>query len=222
VAHGETVTLPGERKQITLDSKVLSRYPGAYRMSGGPVMLITLDGNQLSGKLDNQPALEIYPESETRFFLKAVDAQIEFSKDDGQGPASQLTLHQNGREMTGKRLDEAQAKGLADAAAAFARRLKDQTPAPGSEAAVRKMIADLQAGKPDESVLSPGAPIHQQLSQLQSEVSKFGAIQSIAFKAVGPAGPDIYLVKTEKGTWEYRVWLAPDGKVEQANARPAQ
>ncbi len=31
VAHGETVTLPSERKEITLDSNVLSRYVGPIR-----------------------------------------------------------------------------------------------------------------------------------------------------------------------------------------------
>ena len=111
---------------------------------------------------------------------------------------------------------------MADAAAAFAKRLKDQTAAPGSEAAVRKMVADLQAGKPDEKMMAAGAPIVKQLPQLQSEVARFGAVQSIAFKGVGPGGADIYLVKAEKGSWEYRVWLSPDGKVEQANTRAVQ
>ena len=48
--------------------------------------------------------------------------------------------------MTAKRLDDAEAKKIADAAAAFAKRFKDQTPAPGSEAALRKMIEDLRMG----------------------------------------------------------------------------
>ena len=43
VNRGETVTLPSERKEITLDTKVLSRYVGAYQMAQGPAMLITLE-----------------------------------------------------------------------------------------------------------------------------------------------------------------------------------
>ena len=35
VAHGETVKLPSERKEITLDPKVLGRYVGAYQMAAG-------------------------------------------------------------------------------------------------------------------------------------------------------------------------------------------
>jgi CubicO group peptidase (beta-lactamase class C family) len=223
LARGETVTLPGERKEITLDSKVLSRYPGAYQMpDGGPVMLIASDGNQLTGKLGGQPALPIFPQSETMFFLKVVDAQIEFPKDDGSGRASQLILHQGGRDMTAKRLDDAEAKKIADAAAAFAKRLKDQTPAPGSVEAANKMIQDLFQGKPDAAMMRPGAPIHQQLAGLQTEVAGFGAIEKITFQGVGPGGADIYSVKSAKGAWEFRIWLAADGKVEQANTRPVR
>jgi CubicO group peptidase (beta-lactamase class C family) len=223
LARGETVTLPGERKEITLDSKVLSRYPGAYQMpDGGPVMLIASDGNQLTGKLGGQPALPIFPQSETMFFLKVVDAQIEFPKDDGSGRASQLILHQGGRDMTAKRLDDAEARKIADAAAAFAKRLKDQTPAPGSVEAANKMIQDLFQGKPDAAMMRPGAPIHQQLAGLQTEVAGFGAIEKITFQGVGPGGADIYSVKSAKGAWEFRIWLAADGKVEQANTRPVR
>jgi hypothetical protein len=45
------VTLQTERKEIALDSNVLARYVGAYRMAAGGDMLITLDGSQLSGQL---------------------------------------------------------------------------------------------------------------------------------------------------------------------------
>ncbi|HMC61218.1 MAG TPA: serine hydrolase, partial [Candidatus Solibacter sp.] len=222
LAHGDTVKLPGERKEITLDPKVLSRYVGAYQLAQGPAMLITLEGNQLISKLGNQGAVPIFAESETLFFLKVVDAQLEFPKDDAQGKASQLTLHQNGRDITAKRLDDAEAGRVADAAAAAGKRFKDQTAAPGSEAALRKMIEGVRLGKPDYDTMSSGlaAATRQQLPQLQSTVTGLGAIQAATFKGVGPAGPDIYQVKFENGSLEYRIWLAPDGKVESANVRP--
>ncbi len=223
VARGEAVTLPGERKEITLDSKTLSRYVGAYQMpDSGPVMLIALDGSQLTSKLGPQPAIPIFPQTETMFFVKVVDAQIEFPKDDGSGKARQLTLHQNGRDMTAKRLDDTEAKNLADAAAAFAKRLKDQTPAPGSVEAANKMIRDLYNGKPDAAMMAADSPVLRQLSRLQTEVAAFGAVEKIDFQAVGPGGADIYSVKSAKGSWEFRIWLTPDGKVQQANTRAAQ
>jgi CubicO group peptidase (beta-lactamase class C family) len=99
LAHGETVKLPSERKEITLDPKVLGRYVGAYQMGPGTSMLITLENNQLFSKLGNQAAIPIFPESQTMFFPKVVDAELEFSKYDDQGRPSQLILRQNGRDM---------------------------------------------------------------------------------------------------------------------------
>lgn len=224
VAHGEKITLTSERKEIKLDPKVLDRYAGVYRMAApvNDTMLITLAGDQLSAKLDGQPSFPIYPESETMFFLKVVDAQIEFPKTDGTGKASQLTLHQNGRDLVGKRMDEAEAKKVADQAALFAQRYKDQKAAPGSEAAVRRLIEELRTGKPNYDLMSSNLAeaTRQQLPQLQKMVTDLGALQSVTFKGVGPGGADIYEIKFEKGSLDYRIWMAPDGKIERANVRP--
>jgi len=219
IVHGETVKLQSERKEITLDPKVLSRYVGAYQMAGGPIMLITLEGNQLMSKLGNQAAIAIYPESENMFFPKVVDAELEFSADAGQ-----LTLHQNGRDMTAKRLDEAAARKAEQAAAAVAKRVKEQTAAPGSEAALRKLIEGVRSGNPDYDMMSSGLAnvTRQQLPQLQSTLKQMGALKSVTFKGVGPAGPDIYQIQFENGALEYRIWLAPDGKIEGAGVRPVQ
>ncbi len=220
LAHGEAIKLPGERKEITLDPKSLSSYVGAYQLGPAP-MLITLEGTQLMSRLGNQQAVAIFPESETMFFLKVVDAQLEFLKDGPQGKPSQLTLHQNGRDTVAKRMDDDAARKVTEVAAAVAKRIKDQTAAPGSEAALRKLIEDVRAGKPDFDSMSANlaAATRQQLPQLRAEILELGAIQSITFKAVGPAGPDIYEVKFEKGAQEYRIWLAPDGKIDSVNSR---
>jgi hypothetical protein len=218
VAHGEQVTLTSERSETTVDVAVLRGYVGAYQMpNGGPAMLITLEGSQLSGKLGSQQVLPIFAESPTKFFLKAVDAQIEFAN-------GQLTLHQGGRDMVAKKLDDMHAKILTDAAAATAQRIKDQTPAPGSDAALRKLIRGVAVGQPDYDAMTTSfADLNRrQLPQLQATISALGAVQSLTFKAVGPAGPDIYEVKFEKGAQEWRIWLATDGKVDAANFRPAQ
>ncbi len=222
LSHGENVILPSERKEITLDPKILSHYVGAYQMAPGVNMLITLENNQLFSKLGNQQAVPILPESQTMFFPKGIDAEIEFSKNDSQGRPTELILHQNGRDMPAKRLDDAEAKKITDAAAALAKRLKEQTPAPGSEAALRKMIEDLRLNKPDANLMSPElfARMRGQLEQLPTPIAQLGSLQSVTFSAVGPAGPDIYTAKYEKGSLIYRIWLGPDGKIENANVRP--
>jgi CubicO group peptidase (beta-lactamase class C family) len=224
VSHGQMVTLVGERKEIRLDSAALERNVGAYRMTGGPIMLITRDGNQLSEKLANQQAFPIFPESRTMFFLKAVDAEIEFAKDDSRGRPSQLILHQGGRDMPATRLDDAESKRIADAAAAFAKRFKEQTPAAGGEAALRRLIDEVRAGKPNYDLMSSDMAqvTRQNLAERQSQIAALGAVQSVAFKGVGPGGADIYLVTFEKGAFEYRIWLTPDGKIDSVNFRKPQ
>jgi CubicO group peptidase (beta-lactamase class C family) len=215
LAHGETVTLQTERKEITLDPKVMSRYVGAYQMGPGTNMVITMDGNRLSSKLGNQNPVPVFAESETMFFAKVVDAQLEFSGSDAQGRATLMTLHQNGRSQPAKRLDDAEFKRIADAAADLAKRIKDQTQGPGTEAALRGLIEGLLSGKPNYDQMSPGlaGATRNQLPQLQSMVKPRGALQSLTFKGVGPAGADIYVVQFENGSFEYRIMLDADGKI---------
>jgi CubicO group peptidase (beta-lactamase class C family) len=209
-------------QEITLDAQTLSRYPGAYQMANGPVMLITLENGQLLSKLGNQQAIPIFPESKTLFFPKVVNATLEFAKDDDRGRPTELVLHQNGRDMAMKRLDDAQAAAVAEAAAALAKRIKDQTAAPGGDVALRHMIEDLRAGKPNYDSMSPGlaAATRQQLPQIQPEIQKLGALKELTFKGVGPGGMDIYQAAFENGALEYRIALGPGGKIEGAGYRP--
>lgn len=100
VAHGEKVVLPSEHKEITLSKEVLARYTGTYELRPWFSISITLEGNQLTEEATNQHKLPIFPESETGFFLKAVDAQIEFSRDN-KGQFTVMTLRQGGRQIKG-------------------------------------------------------------------------------------------------------------------------
>jgi len=222
LAQGGTVTLQTERKEITVDPAVLARYVGAYRMAAGGDMLITLEGGQLNSQLTGQGVLPLFPESETMFFPKVVNAQIEFPATGPQGKATQLTLHQNGRDMVGTRLDDAEFKRIADAAASVARRFKDQTQAPGTEAALRRDIEELRLGEPKYELMSAalGNVTRQQLPQLKATITQLGAVQSVTFKGVGPAGADIYEVKFEHGSTEWRIMLESDGKVASVGFRP--
>jgi CubicO group peptidase (beta-lactamase class C family) len=223
LAHGQAVTLASERKEIALDAKTLSRYVGAYQMAPGVSMLVTLEGSQLFTKFGNQPALPIFPESRTMFFAKVADAEIEFSQDDAGGKPTLLTLHQGGRNTPAPRLGDAESQRLMDAAAAFAKRFKDQTPAPGGEAVLRRLIGELRLDKPNYDLMSPALAeaTRQQLPGIHSKLAELGAVQSISFKGVGPGGADIYRVKFANGSLDYRIWLMSDGKIESATFQPS-
>ena len=86
------------RQVAKIDYKIYDQYVGHYKFPVRGEFVVTRDGNRLLAKLDNQPALEIFPESETKFFVTVVDAQISFVKDD-KGEVTHLILHQNGLDQ---------------------------------------------------------------------------------------------------------------------------
>ena len=102
VEFGGKVELTSERKAIALKPEELSALVGVYSLAPGVDLAVTLEGSQLSTQLTGQPKFEIYPEGPTFFFLKVVDAQLEFAKD-GAGKATQVTLHQNGHDVVAKK-----------------------------------------------------------------------------------------------------------------------
>lgn len=49
-----------------------------------------------------QGPLDLFPEAQDRFFYRAVDAQIDFTRD-ASGKVTGAVLHQNGRDQKGVR-----------------------------------------------------------------------------------------------------------------------
>ena len=92
---------PTEHKEITLDPKIFDRYVGSYQLAPNAVLTMSRDGEQFYTQLTGQPKIEVFAESERKFFLKVVDAQLTFDvAQANQGAATQVTLHQNGRDMS--------------------------------------------------------------------------------------------------------------------------
>jgi CubicO group peptidase (beta-lactamase class C family) len=192
-AHGQDVTLTTERKEVRVGADTLARYAGVYSMAPGVNMVITVSDGQLISQMAAQGKVPLFAESETMFFSKVADAEFEFPGGDAPGgdpnvPADQLIIHQSGRYTMAKRLGDAEAEKVLDAAAAAAdKRMRTQTPTRGSEAAVRRMIEELRTGKPKYNLLSPGLAklTRQQLPQLHATISGLGALPAVNFKGVG-------------------------------------
>jgi CubicO group peptidase (beta-lactamase class C family) len=105
LARGEKVELPSERKEITLAPKILEQYVGTYEMAPKVNMMITLEGGQLISQLSGQGKVPLFAKSETKFFPKVVDAEVEFGKDD-KGAVTYLVLHQGGRDTKAPRTSD--------------------------------------------------------------------------------------------------------------------
>lgn len=92
-----------ERNEIDLAEDILALYVGEYKLREDFLIEITLEDGKLFTKASGQPKFPVFPESETKFFLRVVDAQITFAKDD-DGKVEGLILHQRGRDQRAKKI----------------------------------------------------------------------------------------------------------------------
>lgn len=97
------VETEGMVKDVTVADAVLESYVGKYELKPGFILTITKDGSQLKAQATGQSAFDIFPKSETEFYLKVVTAHITFNKNKA-GKVESLTLFQGGQEMVGKLL----------------------------------------------------------------------------------------------------------------------
>jgi hypothetical protein len=95
--------LPAERKEIKLDPALYDQYVGEYELAPGFSVVITKEDGKLMGQATAQPKVELYPETETKFFLKVVNGQVEFQKDDA-GKVTGLILIQGGQRLPGRKV----------------------------------------------------------------------------------------------------------------------
>lgn len=95
--------IPAERKTIDVAESVLDTYLGQYEMQPNVLFTVTREGKQLKVQLTGQPAAEVFPETETKFFLKVVPAQVEFLKDE-QGKVKSIMLYQGGQKIESKKV----------------------------------------------------------------------------------------------------------------------
>jgi D-alanyl-D-alanine carboxypeptidase len=93
---------PAERQAVAMDPALYDALAGDYELTPTFSIAIRREGNQLFAQATGQPKFEIFPLAENRFFLKVVDAEIELVRAP-DGKVSGLVLHQNGRDLPGKR-----------------------------------------------------------------------------------------------------------------------
>ncbi|MBO0933769.1 serine hydrolase [Fibrella aquatilis] len=87
--------IPKNRKAITLNESILRQYIGKYQLDKKRILAITFENEKLFLQVTGQGKLEIFPETETDFFLSVVDAQLTFYKNES-GQVTHVVIHQNG------------------------------------------------------------------------------------------------------------------------------
>jgi hypothetical protein len=90
------------RKEIQVSPEVLAKYVGTYELAPGVEVTMTVEGGRLMTQITGQPKFELFAESETKFFLKVVDAEVAFFTD-ANGAGTHLIIYQNGQETRAAR-----------------------------------------------------------------------------------------------------------------------
>lgn len=78
-ARARAATLDaGPRTQVEIAPQILDRYAGHYMAPAGGAMEISHEAGHIFLQMAGQPRVEIFPESETEFFLRGTPARISF------------------------------------------------------------------------------------------------------------------------------------------------
>jgi CubicO group peptidase (beta-lactamase class C family) len=101
IMFGEKFQNPPTRVVASIDPRVLDAYVGKYQVMPNFILSVRKDGECLMTQATGQQEIEVFPESETTFFLKVVDAKITFVKDE-KGVVNGLILNQGGERKAKK------------------------------------------------------------------------------------------------------------------------
>lgn len=93
-----------ERKEVTVDPKLLDRYVGRYGEPPNLILKITREDGHLFIQENDEPKQELGAESDTRFFSRASDDELRFETD-GHGRVIRMILHVDGKDIPIKRID---------------------------------------------------------------------------------------------------------------------
>jgi CubicO group peptidase (beta-lactamase class C family) len=87
-------------KEAVVGADSLLQYVGEYELAPEFSITITVEEGKLFGQATAQEKFELFAEKPGLFFLKVVEAKVEFVKDE-KGKIKNLILYQNGQEVEG-------------------------------------------------------------------------------------------------------------------------
>jgi CubicO group peptidase (beta-lactamase class C family) len=94
---------PKERVVARIDPRVYDAYVGEYEIAPGFILAVTKEGDKLISQATGQPKSELFPESETVFFVKDANAQFTFVKDQ-KGDVVQVTMQRGTRVYPARKI----------------------------------------------------------------------------------------------------------------------
>ncbi len=97
--NGQTFKAPlmEETSEIAVNSEDLEKYVGVYNLNGQDATF-SKDSKKLWIQVAGQPKFQLYAKSKSRFFLKEVNAELEFIENN-EGEVNKVILHQAGHQI---------------------------------------------------------------------------------------------------------------------------
>lgn len=92
------------QQETKLDPKILSDYEGVYQLAPNFTITFTARDGRLFTQATGQPEVEVFASKKDEFFLKVVDAQVNFERGP-DGKVKSMILHQAGRDVPGPRVN---------------------------------------------------------------------------------------------------------------------
>jgi CubicO group peptidase (beta-lactamase class C family) len=92
-----------ENKSVAVDPKTYDAYVGEYEVTPTFMVKVFKEGDKLMTQATGQPAFELFPDGENKFFLRVVNAKVTFTRDD-KGGVTGLIINQGGRDTPGKKV----------------------------------------------------------------------------------------------------------------------
>ena len=102
IALGLKVAPPKRRESINVDPVILATYTGTYTLTPEFALTVSVEDGKLMVQATGQAKKPVFAESKTKFFYKAVDAEVTFVPDEN-GKVDKLILHQDGQDMPATR-----------------------------------------------------------------------------------------------------------------------
>ncbi|MDE2136205.1 MAG: hypothetical protein KGJ68_02105 [Gammaproteobacteria bacterium] len=197
----------------------LERYVGDYELSMSVLRIELKDGHLYAGPDElTLVSGQLFRYGKPGCCAPDSDAYLRFATD-AAGRVLGAVLQQNGIATEVPRID---ATRVAAIDRSTSQRVRTQTPASGTEAALRQLIAGIESGNPSYGELSPqvAAGTKAQLSDLQATMKPWGALRSIEFRGVDSRGWDQYLVRFERGAAAWQLILDPYGLIVGVGTHP--
>jgi bla regulator protein BlaR1 len=207
----------GEEQRALLTPEVLDQFVGFYVRGANSVFAITGDGSKLYLQYPGVVPAEISVRSTTEFVMNGLQGTL-MRNEQGQVIGLVLNYFRGAGapyNVPLQRIDESTAQTIR---ANNKLRAQSQTPVPGSEAALRRLLRGPITRKPNYEEMAPWfAELVKETTYYNEEYVRRGAVLSVDFDHVDMLGGDMYRVRQEGGFSSWIVWLNSNGVIEDAD-----